>query len=97
MARKKSSMGDMSGRLNVRKKKKSVQTEDSRPNDQKLAAYRLGSELKERIDQVAKELNVQKSDLVRYLLSYSLNQLEAGEITIETADANKPQKIVLIG
>lgn len=94
MARKKTEIGDMSNRLNIKKKKKTIQPESSRTDDQKSVSYRLGLDTRERISRAAEQFGVQKSELARYLLNIALDQLEAGEITIQTVEVEKPKKIV---
>lgn len=76
---------------------KSQQERDARrPDDTKPATYRIGSNLKGRIDETAADLNVEKSGLVKFLLQSALDLLDAGEITLpEFAPVEKPRKLKL--
>lgn len=74
---------------------KSQQERDARrPDDTKPATYRIGSNLKERIDEAASDLNVEKSGLVKFLLHSALDLLDEGELTLpEFAPIEKPRKL----
>lgn len=52
--------------------------ESKRPDEQKAATYRIGQTLKERIDSLAAELRVEKTGLVKALLTHALDDFEAG-------------------
>lgn len=66
-----------------------------RPPEQRVAAYRIGEQLKTRIDKTAASHNVEKGDLVKYLLTVALDQLEAGQLNLPTVAPKGPRKIDL--
>lgn len=69
--------------------------EEKRPAEQKLASYRIGETLIERIDTAHDRYNVTKTDFVKALLTYALNELERGnwdlptKTKIETVDLDE--------
>lgn len=75
--------------------RKVVQPESSRSDNQKTISYRLGIHTKERVNEVAKKHDVQKSDLVYFLLHHALDQLEAGQITLPKIENTRPKKLGL--
>ena len=64
-----------------------------RPNDQKLAGYRIGTDTIELVNQTAQKYNVQKSDLVKFLLEAAIPLLEQGVISFEYEEEAKPRNI----
>lgn len=65
---------------------KAKESEDSRLRPM---TYRIGEEIINRINEVAERKNVQKQGLVRALLTYSLDALEAGEWELPIAEEGK--------
>ena len=57
----------------------------------KPMTYRIGEELIERINAAAEERNVEKSGLVKVLLSYALDALDSGELELPIKE--KPRKL----
>lgn len=62
---------------------------------QKSASYRIGEKVIERVNRTAKKHNVNKSDLVRFLLEHAIDMLEEGHLEIEYAEAKGPRNIRL--
>ena len=50
----------------------------TRPPEQKTASYRIGQDLKDRVDEISENYNVEKGSLVRALLTFALDELESG-------------------
>jgi hypothetical protein len=67
--------------------------EARRPEPTRSAAYRIGQETIDRINAAAKRHNVQKGDLVKFLLAYALDQLDAGALQLPTEPPTGPQRI----
>lgn len=95
--RKKTSLGNLDAVLGGQPQDEKVsyesQLEHNRPDDKKSISYRLGTYTRERVNEVAEKHNVQKSDLVYYLLHLGIDRLEAGEITLPTIENDQPRKI----
>lgn len=58
--------------------------EEKRPAEQKLASYRIGESLIDRIDTTHDRYNVTKTDFVKALLTYALNELDRGNWELPT-------------
>lgn len=70
-------------------------TEADRPDEQRLASFRIGQRLIERIDDEVEARNVKKSDFVKALLTYALGQLDVGEWELPTREPSGPNEIDL--
>lgn len=66
-------------RYKPRKKRKPVY---ERPDDKKAVTYRIGTPLRDRINDVATSYNVEKTSLVKFLLISALDQLDSGELEL---------------
>jgi len=64
-----------------------------RPDAQKVAAYRIGQDAIDALNAAAKQHNVQKGDLARFLILRGLELLEAGKISFEAVEPDRPKRI----
>ena len=64
-----------------------------RPPEHRTAAYRIGDATITRINAAAKRYNVQKGDLVKFLLNHGLDQLDAGAVNLPTEPPTGPHRI----
>lgn len=60
-------------------RKAQQQEKEGRSPDQRAATYRIGEDLIKRVNDAAEQHNVEKAGFVKALLTYALDQLEAGE------------------
>ena len=74
-------------------KKDGQSDEQKRPNDQKTASYRIGQDAIDRLNEAAEKYNVLKGDMARFLILNALDMLDAGEISIDYQEDNRPKKI----
>lgn len=74
-------------------KKDGMSDEQKRPNDQKSASYRIGQDAINRLNAAAQKYNVLKGDMARFLILNALDMLDAGEISIEYQEDNRPKRI----
>lgn len=67
--------------------------EAGKDDEIKPATYRIGTTLIDRINSHAEKMRVKKGDLVKALLTYALDDLEAGRLTFELTEPKGKREI----
>jgi hypothetical protein len=62
---------------------------NKRPPEQKTATYRIGQDLKDRVDELTESYGVEKGSFVKALLIYALDELQAGSWELPPPTAGK--------
>lgn len=65
----------------------------SKPKGTKPATWRVGDEIIGRVNEAAGKHNVEKSGMVRILLSFALDALDSGDIDVDSFISSGPRKV----